>query len=194
MHKLIVKNYIHGINIGNELKRSSVIEKLFHENWATLCGKLRKQFRYTSSDAEDIAQSAFVKINEVEDINHIKHPRAFLFKTAHNIALNRRDRMLTASRFVDEALREVNQSCLEQNTPETVFSVKQSLTELQKAMLNLTNKQREIIVRNRIHGESYSKISVATGWSKADISRQLNKALETIQNELHVQEQNKINN
>lgn len=170
----------HGHGHGTR-KRNQFLDALYRNHWGELCGRLHKMFGGGSDDAEDLAQAAFAKIGAIEDIDSIRHPRAFLFRTAINIGLNAKDRAATAQSFIDDALADAGTPLLEQGSPETVFGVRQHLHRVENAMSGLTVKQRDIVIRNRIQGETFREISTATGWSIADISRQLNAALAVLQ-------------
>lgn len=69
---------------------------------------------------------------------------------------------------------------LEEIDPERIYQGRQKLGTLDKAMASLMAKQREIVVRSRLKGETYAQISRARGWREADISRQLNRALKIL--------------
>lgn len=69
---------------------------------------------------------------------------------------------------------------MEDITPERIYSAKQRFRVLVRGVDGLTDKQRELILRSRIQGQTYAQISAETGWSNADISRQLKAALAII--------------
>jgi RNA polymerase sigma-70 factor (ECF subfamily) len=166
------------------LSRDHFMETLYKDHWNELCARLRKQFGSGPPEAEDIAQAAFAKISAIDDLGSIQHPRAFLFRTALNLGLNAKDRQNTAKGFVDQALAEAGSPIVEQNGPETVYVMRQRLVLVEKAMKKLSEKQRTILMRHRINGETYSEISASTGWSKADISRQLAATLKVLETTL----------
>ncbi len=157
------------------------LERLYRRHASELCGRLRNMFGSGPPDPEDIAQAAFAKIGEIKDIEAIRHPRAFLFKTAINLGLNAKSRANTAQSFIDDALAEADGTILEQRTPETVFSMRQRLSMIEDVVATLPAKQREVLLRNRVKGETFAEIRAATGWSQGDISRQLNSALASLQ-------------
>jgi RNA polymerase sigma-70 factor (ECF subfamily) len=51
----------------------------------------------------------------------------------------------------------------------------------ERAIATLTPKQREVLIRSRLKGETFEQIRDACGWSKADISRTLQAALGVLQ-------------
>lgn len=165
----------------NQDRHALFLDKLYRQHSSELCGRLRNMFGSGPPDPEDIAQAAFAKMGEIKDIEAIRHPRAFLFKTAINLGLNAKSRAATAQTFIDGALAEAEDAILEQRTPETVFSLRQRLSMIEDVVATLPAKQREVLIRNRLKGETFAAIREATGWSQGDISRQLNSALASLQ-------------
>ena len=160
--------------------REVVLTRLYRDHYGELCARLRRLFGNGPPEPEDAAQMAFAKLSEISDLSHIQQPRAFLFRTAINLSLNAIDRIRVARRFAERELSATNAPIVEENTPEDVFSMRQRLERTQRAFTRLTDKQKEILIRSRIKGETYAEITRATGWSQTDISRQLKAALKTI--------------
>ena len=73
---------------------------------------------------------------------------------------------------------------LEEKSAESVFMGKQDLERVAHVIRQLPPKQREILLRSRFRGQTYDEIRQETGWSQADISRQLNKIMALLQAEL----------
>jgi RNA polymerase sigma-70 factor (ECF subfamily) len=167
----------HAKNVGS----SVVLERLYRQHWRDICRRLRRIYGNGPPEPEDLAQAAFEKFAQLEDHERILHPRAFLIRIATNLGLNAIDRIRTARRFVERELVEACEPVVEENTPEDVYSLRERMALVEKAMSRLTDKQKEILVRSRFRGETYAQIGEETGWSQADISRQLNAALAILQ-------------
>lgn len=58
---------------------------------------------------------------------------------------------------------------------------KQDLERVARAMQQLSPKQKEILLRSRFKGQTYAEIRKDTGWSEADISRQLARVMALLQ-------------
>ena len=169
---------------GGPPARASFLRELYRNHFGELVGRLRKLYGAGPPDPEDMAQAAFEKIAKLEDVSHIHSPRAFLFRTAINLTINARSREKRARAHAEQEIIHFPEAGLEENSPEIVFMEKQAIAALGDALKALPPKQREIILRSRFHGETYAEIRAATGWSEADISRQLARALETLQQAL----------
>lgn len=165
-------------------RRTRFLNDLYRDNYRELVGRLRKLYGKGPPEPEDLAQAAYAQIAAMEDVSLIHSPRAFLFRTAINLTLNAKDRQRRARNFAQAVSVENSEPALEENTPESVFIGKQAIGTLGEALKALTPKQKEIILRSRFKGETYAEIKAATGWSEADISRQLNQALTAIQQAL----------
>lgn len=161
--------------------RRRFIDDLYRSHWRDLCGLLRRMFGSGPPEPEDLVQAAFQKFSELDNIDHIENPRAFLTKIAVNIGLKSIRRVRHARRYTSEKLGNPEAE-LEELDPERIYQGRQQLGALDAAMATLTVKQREIVIRTRLRGETYAEISRACGWSEADISRQLNHALEILAN------------
>ena len=164
--------------------RQNTVEDLYRLHWREICARLRRVFGSGPPDPEDLAQEAFARFTQVEDYGSISHPKAFLFRTALNLGFNSVRRLSTARRHIEEALRSVGEPLTAEFSAEDVYSAKERLELLVEAAEGLSEKQRTILARSRIHGETYAQIAASTGWSQADISRQLNLALSIIQRKL----------
>lgn len=152
------------------------VEALYRDNFADLCRTLRRLYGYGPPEPEDLAQQAFEKLHSLGSVDHIKNPRAFLFTIAINLGLKSIRRIQRARAYVAEQLEQPGLG-LEEIDPSRLYQGKEQIRALEGAMATLSQKQREIVIRSRLHGHTYAEISHTTGWSEADISRQLNAAL-----------------
>ena len=159
--------------------RAAFVENLYKQNFAELCRTLRRLYGDGPPEPEDLAQQAFEKITSLESHAHIENPRAFLFKVAINLGLKSIRRIKLARDYVGEQLHRP-EAGLEEIDPSRVYQGREIVRALDGAMERLSGKQREIVIRSRFHGHTYAEIARTTGWSEADISRQLNAALKTL--------------
>jgi len=164
--------------------RETFLNVLFREHYGELVGRLRKIHGSGPPDAEDIAQMAFSKLAALTDLSRIRSPRAFLFRTAINLGLNSNDTLRRGRNFVKSQMEGNLLPNVEEISPETVLVGKQSLERVARAIGQLPPKQKEILLRIRFKGQTYAQIKQETGWSEADISRQLAKIMALLQAEL----------
>ncbi|MEL6363703.1 MAG: sigma-70 family RNA polymerase sigma factor [Pseudomonadota bacterium] len=148
-----------------------------------LTARLRRVYGDGPPEPEDLAQAAVEKLagRATGDIENVD---AYLFRTAVNMGLNQIERARVARRYAEFVLTGAHAPVVEETTPEDVYSGRERLERLKRALNTLTPKQRTIVARSRLRGETYAEIRAATGWSEADISRQLKAALARLQDEL----------
>ena len=70
------------------LSEPSVLRSLYDRYAGELACNLRKAFGNGPPDPEDIAQDAFRKLAEIDDLSDIKHPRALLWRVARNLMVS----------------------------------------------------------------------------------------------------------
>ena len=158
------------------------IDRLYQQHWQAVCERLRRVFGDGPPEPEDLAQEAFARLaDRPACLSRIEHPRAYLVRAAVNLGLNSINRVKTARKYVESALLEHNEVLMKEPGAEDVYMMTEKVNVAQKAIQELSEKQRTIILRSRFKGETYAQISAATGWSQADISRQLKRALALLQ-------------
>lgn len=160
--------------------RRHLLDRLYRDHIGNLVSWLRRHYGGGPPSPEDIAQIAFTKLAALDDIQRIEKIKPYLYATAVNVALDEIKWIKRTAAFVEQELHRTGHA-LEEITPECVYEAREELTLLSQAMEGLSGKQREIIRRSRFLGQTYAQISAETGWSGADISRQLGAAMVVIQ-------------
>lgn len=160
----------------NKVRHNHVIDVVFRAHWRDICRLLHKCYGSGPPDPEDSAQEAFSRFAQMKNIADVQDPKAYIIKIAVNITLKSIGRLCQTREFIDDQLR-INDERVDEICPETILQNKQRIAAVQKGTLQLSDKQRDILMRARIKGQTYAQISADTGWSLADISRQLNSAM-----------------
>lgn len=158
----------------------SFFEKLYTEHNSELNRRVRDFFGASLSDHEDLVQEAFSNMLSHQHIDKIEFPKAYLLRSAINIGLNYRSRFKNTQHFLDDTRDNIDEPLCTQGSPEDLCSMNLRIEYISDAMNTLTDKQRDLIVRSRINGETYQQIKVATGFSLGDISRQMQSAIEQL--------------
>lgn len=167
--------------IAAEPPHSGLVERLYREYWKNLCGRLRKVFGSGPPEPEDLAQTAFEKLLEYTDAARLEDPASFLFRIAINAGRDRRRHIVRVKALIEEQLAPEGLEPVDQITPSNVYESRERMAVTERAMAALTPKQREVLIRSRLKGETFDQIRDACGWSKADISRTLQAALGVLQ-------------
>ncbi len=161
-------------------RRHSLLTALFDVHRHELISTLRRLFGDGPPEPEDIAQSAFSQIAALSPDYSIQNPKAFLFKVAINFGRRAAKKSWINHKFITDELSSVGPE-VEEISPERLLVGKEAIASIDQAFQQLSPKQREIIVRSRLKGETYAEIASETGWSVATISRQLHAAMEVLE-------------
>src|SRR5580704_6027662 len=111
-----------------EASRAQVVERLFREHNEALIRFLRGRVG-SHNEAREVAQEAYVRLLSLDEPGAVSYLRAFLFKTAANIAIDRRRRHVHFDRVADQSLFG---EFAENRTPERQVAAEQTLQRLEK--------------------------------------------------------------
>ena len=126
-------------------------------------------------DIEDVVQETYVKICQIEKFQDIKYPRAFLLKTAKNIALDQiksANSRLTVS-MVDHDLDSLN---LENELLDETYANTATQEEFAmycEAIRRLPTQCRRAFVLKKVYGYSQKEISGHMGISEKTVEKHI---------------------
>ncbi len=135
--------------------RSAVVARLFREHNQSLLRFLVAKL-HSEQEARDVAQEAYVRILKLDTPELVSHLRAYLFKTAANLAIDRLRARAVEHRvleldFFEEQPREPD--------PGRGLAASEELQLIAKALQELPAKCRQAFLLRRIDGLSSSQIS-----------------------------------
>ncbi len=137
------------------------VGELYRRHWKEICVYLRRRFGQGPPEPEDVAQAAFARLAAVSDHARIDNPRAFLFRTAHNIAVDaRRSQERASAAALDPQL-----AAGDDFSPEDVLVSKDELARLERAIAALKPRQRTALLLHRLDGLSFAEIGRRMGVS-----------------------------
>lgn len=170
------------------MKKKLSVEAAFVSHWQELCRYVERRMPNISSDAADIVQLAFSRLTETEAKQDVKNTRAFLYKTAHNIAVDeiRHERVCEQYRkeTVENSEAGTNLPHASGYDAEKHLLERERLRVLEQVIKKLPKKRRRIFVLNRVHGLSYDEIAAQEGMSKSAVTRHVFRALEDCRREM----------
>lgn len=123
-------------------------------------------------EAEDIVQDAFHNFLRTESPETLENPRAYLYQTAHNLALNRIRKRKHHDQYVAMDHNEE-----EARSPERITSAEKDLTSVRNALQTLPKKCHQAFVMSRVEGKSYQTIADELGVSISSVEKYLMKAM-----------------
>lgn len=151
------------------------IERLFRDHQGELLKVLRHMVGCRET-ASELAQEAYTRLAQLPTSQVIVSPKAFLFRTATNLALDH---------FRKESYRGRRQATLDEaeDIPSSAPSAevdcydKELTLLLEQALRTLSAKSRDVFVLRRIYGYSYEEIAAQLGISERAVEKYLLKAM-----------------
>jgi RNA polymerase sigma factor (sigma-70 family) len=157
----------------HEGSRAQVVERLFREHNEALIRFLRGRVG-SHNEALEVAQEAYVRLLSLDQPGAVSYLRAFLFKTAANIAIDRRRRHQNYDRV---AGRQLFTELTENRTPERQLSGEQTLRHLGILIEAMPAKCRESFVMNQIQGLDAATIAAQLGITDSMVRKYVVRAL-----------------
>jgi len=153
--------------------RAELVERLFREHNEALVRFLHARLR-SYQEAREIAQEAYVRLLSLDEPGAVSYLRAFLFKTAANLAVDRRRRDQTHDRATDSpAFREF----ADKLTPERYLAGEQQLRRLERLVAALPPKCRQAFVLHQIEGKDFTVIAGELALSESMVRKYVMRAL-----------------
>jgi len=143
--------------------RRSAFADLYRRYAPWLTAKLRPRF---GPEAEDIGQDAWLRLAALDRLDAIRHPKAFLLRTATNLALDRYRHGQVVARSAH--LLPTDREC-EPDQLEAVL--------LEDVICGLPAPLRDVFVLSRFRGLSQAQIGEHLGISERTVEWRMSKAL-----------------
>jgi RNA polymerase sigma factor (sigma-70 family) len=156
------------------------IERLFREHNAALLRFIAAKIG-SEQEAREIAQEAYVHLLQLNHPSAVSFLRAFLFKTAANLAVDRlrqrgRRSYMTAMADVDFAVWEL--------TPEREVCGEEALAVFRSAVAQLPPKCRQAFLLHRIHDMPIDEIAEHLAVGSCMVRRYIARGLDYVRQRL----------
>lgn len=138
------------------------ISRLFSEHNESLIQFLATRLR-SVQEAKEVAQEAYVRLLSLEDSGAVSFLRAFLFKTAANLAVDRIRRRNRQQQALDAGLCDETR---EASTPDREAATAQEVEIVRRLIGELPPKCRHAFLLHRVHGAEFSEIAQEMGLSE----------------------------
>jgi RNA polymerase sigma factor (sigma-70 family) len=157
-----------------EKKRGISIDALYRKYSEAL--RLFVARRVKRDEVADIVQETYWRVLKSGELQVIRHPRAFLFQVASNVARNaaKHRRRVGDDEAIDVASVEIVDV---QPSPYRRLKAEQELAIVRAALTELAPKCREVFVLNRFENLSYSEIAEELDLSVSMIEKYVSQAL-----------------
>lgn len=158
---------------------SGLISDLYKKHWQELCSYLRSRYGDGPPEPEDIAQSTFAKLSELDTLSQIDNPKAFLFRTARNLLIDQFRRRVTGEKYLVREAEYAEASGLSAvSGPERVLMSREELTMLESAVQGLDQRERDFLLLHRLHNLGFTEIGRRVGMSRNGVKAIIKRALE----------------
>jgi RNA polymerase sigma factor (sigma-70 family) len=132
-----------------------------------------------SPDIDDIVQEAYCRLAALDDVGHIGSGRAYFFRTARNIAIERirRARIVRIDCVTEiDALNVVD----DEPSPERIVAGRRELRRVQALIEGLPERCRQIFTLRRIHGLSQREVATRLGVTENVVEAQAIRGLRLV--------------
>ena len=160
------------------VRRDAGVDVLYARHWGELCHYIKKHFGQGPPDPEDVAQDAFMRFAAIQNREAIDNPRAYLFRTAHNVLVDEHRRL---------ALRRGNPAGIDARTasddltPERVLVGRERLQILARSLRAMPAARQRSFLLNRLQGLSCAAIARMTGYSESAVKKHIDVALKHLE-------------
>jgi RNA polymerase sigma factor (sigma-70 family) len=162
--------------------KHSFLHELFvkhaHEVSAFLSGRWPKQ-----QDVIDIVQESFLRLSQYPDPRSISNPKAFLFQTAANLAIDHHRRSKTRERY-SEPDADLDSIQDDRPSPCHYWEAQEALERFSEWLDELPELQRHAFVLYRIEGCLHAEIATRLGISASTSERYVRSAMQHISRRL----------
>jgi len=127
-------------------------------------------------DVDDVVQESYAQLATLGDVDHVRDPRAYLFRVAHSLVLQqvRRARIVPIVVLAEVERLEVSQDEL---TPERHALAGQELNRIGALIAALPDKCRQAFVLRKIEGLPQRDIAARMGVSENTVEKHIGKGL-----------------
>ena len=151
------------------------LEAAYADNRERLLGYLTRRLKCRHA-AEDILQDVFLAIPSVRSIRPVENPRAFLFRIAGNLAINR-SKQEARRRQLREANAAILWTAVDEVTPERRLLGEEAIAQLDAAIAQLPERTRQILAWRRIDGLTNREIAARLGISQTAVEKHMRNAM-----------------
>ncbi len=141
-----------------------------------LRGWLRERLALSAPDVDDIVQESYAKLAGLENVGHVREPRAYLFTVARSLV---QQHLRRAQVVAIETVAELDALAVEapRASPERFASARQQLLLAQRLLATLPDRCREVFHMRRVEGLSQREISERLRISQSTVEKHMIKAL-----------------
>jgi len=154
-------------------QRTELVERLFREHNEALIRFLMARLR-SYQDAREVAQEAYVRLLSLDEPGAVSYLRAFLFKTAANLATDRQRRAAAHLRATELPLFH---EFADVRTPERRAAGRETVQRLERLIAAMPAKCRQAFILYQFEGLEFAPIAARMGISERMVRNYVVRAL-----------------
>lgn len=157
-------------------KRELIME--WYDEYSVLLIKYLAKMLNDSYQAEDLMQETFVKAYQYVLNKEIEYPKTFLFRIAHNLAVDHIRKQSPIQMVKDLILKDSSPST------ESILEIREESRELYDAIRALKPSYREVIILRKIEEFSIKETATILNWSEGKVKSTLFRATKALEKQL----------
>lgn len=130
--------------------------------------------------AQDLTQETFIKAYEKFDSFKHLNAKGWLYSIAHNVTIDFLRKRRPLSIFEKLLMNKEDSAPL----PEEQLEMKEEIRELYRALANLKESYREVVILRKIKEFSVEETSYILNWSEAKVRTTMHRAMKQLEEEL----------
>lgn len=157
-----------------ESTKAALITQLFQSHSSGLLRYIK--YKLGRADiAEDIAQNAFVRIQQMQNPERLENIQAYLYKTATNLVIDHSRHEQHRHNYQQQELHRSEDNSAPE-CPERHLNAQRQIDAILVALTHLPNNCQRAFLLHRIHGKSYSAIAKELSVSVSSVEKYICRA------------------
>lgn len=153
----------------------NLLVSAFQEHYADLLAFLARRMGNVEK-AADVAQDTYLRLASLSDTAQILEPRAFVFRVASNLAIDRLRQEQRRSALHDDVSDNLD-VCDPLASPEKQFLAAEAIEQLDRSLAQLPSKARLALLLNRLEGLTHAQIAVRLDVSESTVGKYIVQAM-----------------
>ncbi len=153
--------------------RASELAELFERHNRTLVSMLQHRLG-TEAEAREVAQEAYVRMLQLHEPGAVSYLRAYLFRTAVNIAQDRLRHRIRGEQI--EKVYDLDE-LTDTLSPDRLYAAREDLAIVRQALLELPERYRRAFLLSRIEEKSVEEIGEELGLRDSQTRKYLRRVV-----------------